>query len=93
MMLSHSQHARSVVRKLVAVNEAGKRVGEGHQWARLSDQEVDRIRDLHEDHGLSYSQLAAMYSVSKQTIASICQYQRRAQTPFGFKTLEVDDDN
>ncbi len=87
-----SQHG-SGMKRIYVVNENGRRIGESHQGARLSDEQVDRIRDLHEDHGLSYLQLAAMYSVSKQTIASICQYRRRAQTPFGFKTLIVEDDD
>lgn len=81
------------MKRIFAVNENGRRIGESHQAACLTDEQVDRIRDLHEDHGLSYLQLASMYSVSKQTIASICQYQRRAQTPFGFKTLTVEDDD
>ncbi|CAB4131926.1 hypothetical protein UFOVP137_36 [uncultured Caudovirales phage] len=87
-----SQHT-SAMRRVYAVNENGRRIGESHQAARLTDEQVDRIRDLHEDHGLSYLQLAKMYYVSKQTIASICQYARRAQTPFGFKTLIVEDDD
>lgn len=77
--------------KLIAVNELGRRIGEDHQHARLTNEQVERIRDLHEDHGLKYSQLAAMFQVSKSAIAGICQYRRRAQTPFGWKKLEVDD--
>lgn len=80
------------MRKVVAVNETGKRVGEDHHHAKLSNEQVDRIRDLHEDHDLTYTQLATMFGVSKSTIASICQYRRRAQTPFGWKTLVVEDD-
>ena len=77
-------------RRVVAVNENGLRIGEGHPNARLADAQCDRIRDLHEDHNLRYSQLAEMFHVTKSAIAGICQYRRRAQTPFGFKTLEVD---
>jgi hypothetical protein len=77
-------------KRTVALNENGKRIGDGHPRAVLSDAQVDRIRDLHEDHNLSYQQLAEMFSVPKTTIASICQYARRAQTPFGWKTLKVD---
>ena len=81
------------MRKTIAVNESGYRLGEDHHHARLSNEQVDRIRDLHEEHGLSYTQLAAMYSVSKSSIADICQYRRRAQTPFGYKTLNVEEDH
>lgn len=76
--------------KMIAINEQGKRIGQGHQFAKLTDEQVDRIRDLHEEHNLSYSQLAAMYQVGKSVIAGICQYRRRAQTPFGWKKLKVD---
>lgn len=77
--------------KLIAMNELGKRIGENHHNAKLSDEQIERIRDLHEDHNLSYGQLAAMYQVSKSMIAGICQYRRRAQTPFGWKKLNVED--
>lgn len=77
--------------KMIAVNERGKLIGEGHQFAKLSDEQVERIRDLHEYHDLTYDQLASMYSVSKSCIAGICQYRRRAQTPFGWKKLNVED--
>lgn len=73
--------------KTVALNDAGRRIGETHPRAQLTDEQVDRIRDLHEDHDLTYDQLAALYSVPKSTIASICQYRTRAQTPFGWKKL------
>jgi DNA-binding transcriptional regulator YiaG len=76
---------------MIAINESGKRIGEDHQHAVLTNEQVDRIRDLHEDHNLTYTQLSTMYNVSKSTIAGICQYRRRAQTPFGWKRLEVED--
>lgn len=74
--------------KTVAVNENGRRIGQDHPRANLSDEQVNRIRDLREDHDLSYDQLAAMFQVPKATIQSICQYRTRAQTPFGWKKLE-----
>lgn len=76
----------------IAVNDQGRRIGEGHQFASLTDEQVERIRDLHEYHDLTYTQLAEMFGVGKSTIAGICQYRRRAQTPFGWKKLNVGDD-
>lgn len=78
---------------VVAVGETGERVGEDHPNARLNNEQVDRIRDLREDFGLTYQQLAAMYSVTKSCIAGICQYRRYVSTPFGFKTLELEIDD
>lgn len=82
-----------MMRKTIAVNERGYSVGEDHHNARLTNEQVDRIRELHEDFDLTYTQLAAMYGVSKSMIAGICQYRRRATTPFGFKTLIVEEDH
>ena len=75
--------------KTVALNENCRRIGENHPRSKLTDEQVDRIRDLFEDHDLTYNQLAEMFQVPKTTIASICQYARRAQTPFGWKALRV----
>ena len=74
--------------KLVAVNENGRRIGEGHYKAKLSDELVDRIRELHEDEGKSYGYIAMKLCVSRSTVSMICQYQRRAQTPERFKRVE-----
>lgn len=76
--------------KRVALNENGRRIGEDHHRAKFTDEQVDRIRDLREDHGLTYVQLASLFQSNKATIQSICQYRTRAQTPFGFKDLKED---
>lgn len=89
MIQGHNRGA--LMRKSIAINESGYALGEDHHNSKLTNEQVDRIRDLHEDHGLSYKQLAAMYCVSKSAIACICRYERRAQTPFGYKTLNVED--
>lgn len=65
---------------LVGVNEIGKRVGESHHHAKLTDSDVDMIRELHEQ-GVSYSQLAEKFEVGKSTIADIVKCRRRAQVP------------
>jgi hypothetical protein len=91
--MSDSQPIKPKQKRVVlAVNERGIRIGEDHQNAKLSNEQIDRIRDLHEDHNLTYRQLAAMFSVSFSMIAGVCQYRRRAQTPFGYKTLRIDDE-
>ncbi len=70
----------------VAINEAGLRIGEDHQNARLTNAEVDRIRALHEQ-GIGYQRLAYMFEVSKSTIAMIIRCERRAQTVATFRTV------
>ena len=46
------------MRKDVAVNERGRRIGEDHPRATLSNDAVDLIRELHEDEGRSYRYIA-----------------------------------
>jgi ribosome-binding protein aMBF1 (putative translation factor) len=67
-------------RRYAAINDIGCRIGEGHPRSTISDAEVDRIRELREDRGLSYGQIALMVERPVCTIAKICRYERRAQT-------------
>lgn len=77
------------MQKTVAVNDAGFRIGEDHQNAKLTDRDIDLIRHLHEKDGLSYGVLAEKFEVSKGTIAKICRYERRAQYACRFKEVPV----
>jgi len=72
----------------IALNECGARIGEDHQRAELTDAEVETIRTLHEEFGLSYSQLAEKFEQSKGAIAKICRYERRAQSVAKRKNVE-----
>ena len=75
---------KSVKIRMLAVNDRGQRIGESHPGAVLTDHEVGMLQDLR-DEGYSYSRLAAMFEVSKGTVAKILTGQRRCQTPAGFK--------
>lgn len=76
------------MKRFVAVNERGLRVGEDHQNAELTNEEVERLRQLH-DSGLSYRALAEKFDVSKSLVAMICRHERRAQTASGWKAVHV----
>lgn len=69
--------------KRVCVGESGKRIGESHHRASLTDDEVDLVRELNEamprEH--DYRGLAWMFSTTINTIKKICRYERRACTP------------
>lgn len=80
------------MQRLVAVNERGRRIGEDHPLARLTDGEVELIRQLHEE-GMSYAVLAEKFEVSRWAIGRICRYERRAQTPAAFNKVHVADGN
>lgn len=75
-------------KRIVAINERGLRVGEDHQNAKLTDQDVECIRELNRQ-GIGYGALAEKFEVSKSLIAKICTYQRRAETATNYKTVYV----
>lgn len=72
----------------IAVNANGLRIGEDHQNAKLTDAEVDHIRKLNES-GVGYKRLARMFEVSRSSIAMICRYERRVETPASYRTIRV----
>jgi antitoxin component HigA of HigAB toxin-antitoxin module len=78
--------------KLVGISEFGSRVGETHHRAKLTDHDVDLIRELREDHGLTYQCLAEKFECSKSTIRDICRYRRRWQRPDRWKKVALTDE-
>jgi DNA invertase Pin-like site-specific DNA recombinase len=75
------------VKQVVAVNENGYRIGSSHHNARIPDDVVDKIRDLHEDEAIGYRRLAKMFNLTRSCVQKICNYERRAQTPDKWKTI------
>jgi len=74
--------------KMVAVNDAGLRIGQDHPQAKITDAEVELIRQLNEE-GMSYEQLAEKFEISKWTIGRICRYEIRGQTCAQYKPVCV----
>ncbi len=74
---------------LVAVNDRGMRIGENHQRAKLTNHEVDLIRDLY-DEGMRVSEIARKFEIPKSYAWDICHYNVRCQTAEKFKEVEVD---
>lgn len=64
-------------KRMVGVNERGLRVGQDHQRAKLTDRDVELIRELHEG-GMSYGKIAVKFEVGKSTVQDICTFRRRA---------------
>jgi DNA invertase Pin-like site-specific DNA recombinase len=75
----------------VAINDKGKRIGEGHHNSKLSDHEVDLMRELREEHGLRTCELMRKFEVSRTLVKRICRYEIRCQTPDRWKVVEVTD--
>lgn len=79
--------AKRKKQQLVGVNENGRRIGEWHPSAVLSDSEVDLMRELHEKEKWGYTRLSRLFNVSRTTAEDICNYRHRAQTAVRFKSV------
>ena len=75
-----------LTREYIAVNSEGYRIGSSHHNCKISDQTIDAIRDLNEE-GLGYGTLSTIFNLPRGTIAKICKYQIRGQTPDRYKTI------
>ena len=78
---------------LVAVNDAGRRIGVSHPNARIPEEVIQDLRRAHEEDGLGYRRLAAAFALSRDTVRKICRYERRWQMPTTWKRVVVDDED
>jgi predicted DNA-binding protein (UPF0251 family) len=62
----------------IGLNRAGRRIGESHPNTRLTDHDVDLIRALVAE-GLSYTDVAEKFEVSKSCIQHIVSGRNRGQ--------------
>lgn len=76
-------------RMVVGVSACGLPVGQFHHAAKVTDREVDWIRGFHEA-GVAYSVIEEVTGLGKSTIAGICQYRRRSETPADYRTVLVE---
>lgn len=67
----------------LTLNDRRYRIGETHHRAKLTDEQVDLMRELHEQEidPWGYRRLAKHFNVCKSTVRDICHYKIRAQTP------------
>ena len=65
---------------VVSLNNFGRRIGQSHPRARLSDVDIDRIFVLRE-RGLSYRAIARIMHMSPSGVRSIVSGRTRAQVP------------
>lgn len=69
----------------IAYSEDGRRCGESHPRSTISDEVVEKIRDMHEYEGMSYPKIAKKTKLPVCTIAKLCRYERRATTVVRWK--------
>jgi DNA invertase Pin-like site-specific DNA recombinase len=75
------------MRRAISIGERGGRLGEDNGRAKLTDREVELVRALHFQHGMTYAALAEKFEVSKSLIGKICRFQRRAEIAAVWRTL------
>lgn len=75
--------------KIVAINENGRRIGEDHPSAKMTNHEIDLMLYLHEEEGWGYQRLSDWTGcLSKSQVRNICKGRKRCQSPAGFKRIE-----
>jgi ribosome-binding protein aMBF1 (putative translation factor) len=79
-----------MTRVVVAINEKGRRIGDSHHRSRISNHDVDLMRELREEHRLSYKELAEKFDVSESLVKQICNYRIRSQAPVRWKIIDVE---
>jgi DNA-binding NarL/FixJ family response regulator len=62
----------------IRLNETGRRIGESHPNTKLTDHDVELILAL-VDEGLSYTEVAEKFEVSKSCIQHIVSGRNRGQ--------------
>lgn len=80
-----------MARKMIPLNEEGRRINEGHHNCTIPDEVVTLIRDLREQHALTIPEIARKTGVNPRTVKAYCEYTRRGQVPRDWKIEEADD--
>jgi len=74
---------------LIAINEIGRRVGQSHPQAKLTDRDVDLMLTLRALNSAiwTYDLLAEKFEVSKSQVRNICLGRKRCQLPADWKVV------
>ena len=72
---------------VIGMNENGYRIGMSHQNCTISQEIVDKMRDMHEDEMVGYRRLSAIFGIRRSTVQKICKYYIRAQTPYKWRRI------
>ncbi len=70
----------------VAVNDQGRRIGQSHPQAKLTDRDVELLLALR-DGGWTYKALAEKFDVSKSQVRNICTGRKRSQLPADWRVV------
>ncbi len=64
-------------KKIVQIGEYGRRVNESHGRAKLTDHEIDLVRQLKEE-GMPAREIAEKMEISKRYVYKLANFERRA---------------
>jgi hypothetical protein len=76
-----------VPKKLIGINEKGRRIGEDHPLARFSNHDIDLMQRL-KDEGVSLRRIAEIMECSVDQVKSVSCGRRRGQYPARFKRVD-----
>jgi hypothetical protein len=74
----------------IAVNDIGRRVGDSHHNAKLTNGEVELLLALHKEKW-GYRRLSAKFEVSKSLVRDIIKLRRRNQVATAWRRVRVID--
>lgn len=78
------------MKKVVALNELGRIIGEHHPRAKLMDSEIDLVHELREA-GFTLAQIGEKMGLSKGGVWKIVHGYRRGQTAARYVHVLVDE--
>ncbi len=72
----------------VHIGEYGKRIGETHGRAKLSDHEIDLVRQLKEE-GMPATEIAEKMEISKRYVYKLVNFERRASVLAEYRRVKA----
>lgn len=75
-------------RRVIALNDIGRQIGQGHHRATLTDDQIEAMRDRHENDGIGYRRLAKEFGCSRTHAQDVCNYRRRNHWTDRYKTVD-----
>ena len=76
------------MKRIIQLNEHGRRINEDHHNAKLTDFEVEMIHQLREG-GMTYREIAHKFEVSYTLVGKIIRFEHRGQIALRFKRVDV----
>ncbi len=84
---STTMNHRTIVMMQVAVNDAGKPIGEDHRNAKYLDEDVERAI-MFRKQGYTYQQISDMLDMPIRTVRDFVHGKRRCQSTANFKRIK-----